>query len=67
MIRDELSYQDRNQRYRNIINASLEEAMIRPEIPEVLGNAMRYSLMAGGKRIRPCLTIGVCDIMGGNR
>jgi geranylgeranyl diphosphate synthase type II len=28
--------------------------------------AMKYSLMAGGKRLRPILAIAVCDILGGN-
>ncbi len=28
--------------------------------------AMRYSIMAGGKRLRPVLTLGVCDVLGGD-
>ena len=67
MQKFELDYLERNKRYRNIVNASLEEALIYPDAPEELLSAMRYSLLDGGKRIRPCLTIGVCDIMGGNR
>lgn len=35
--------------------------------PKLLHDAMKYSIDAGGKRIRPCLTLGVCDILGGNR
>lgn len=30
-------------------------------------DAMEYSLMAGGKRIRPVLSLAVCDILKGNR
>ncbi len=32
----------------------------------VLADAMRYSVMSGGKRIRPCLTIEVCRILNAN-
>jgi len=28
--------------------------------------AMKYSLMAGGKRLRPVLALAVCDMLGGN-
>lgn len=30
-----------------------------------LQEAMRYSLLAGGKRVRPVLTLAFCDILGG--
>ncbi len=30
-------------------------------------DAMRYSLYAGGKRIRPMLSLACCDALGGNR
>lgn len=30
-----------------------------------LQEVMRYSLMAGGKRVRPVLTLAFCDLMGG--
>ncbi|WHH59636.1 polyprenyl synthetase family protein [Petroclostridium sp. X23] len=29
--------------------------------------AMRYSLFAGGKRLRPVITLACCELMGGNR
>ena len=32
----------------------------------VLQEAMRYSLLAGGKRVRPVLTLAFCDALGGN-
>lgn len=34
--------------------------------PAVLHEAMRYSVLNGGKRIRPILTIAVCDMFGGD-
>lgn len=32
-----------------------------------LQEAMRYSLLAGGKRIRPVLTLAFCELLGGDR
>lgn len=37
-----------------------------PERPESLREAMRYSLLAGGKRLRPILCLAACDLAGGN-
>ena len=33
--------------------------------PEKVYEAMRYSLLAGGKRLRPILCLATCDLMGG--
>jgi geranylgeranyl diphosphate synthase, type II len=33
--------------------------------PEKIYEAMRYSLLAGGKRLRPILTIASCELLGG--
>ena len=35
------------------------------EIPEKLLEAMRYSLEAGGKRLRPVILLAACDMAGG--
>lgn len=35
------------------------------EIPEKLLEAMRYSLEAGGKRLRPVMLLAACDMAGG--
>ena len=32
--------------------------------PPVLGDAMRYSLLSGGKRVRPVLMLAVAEILG---
>lgn len=32
--------------------------------PEVLGESMKYSLLSGGKRIRPVLLLAVADVLG---
>jgi geranylgeranyl diphosphate synthase type II len=38
-----------------------------PECPEVLSEAMAYSLLGGGKRLRPILCLAACDAVGGSR
>jgi geranylgeranyl diphosphate synthase type II len=38
-----------------------------PDCPAVVADAMRYSLMAGGKRLRPILCLASADAVGGAR
>jgi geranylgeranyl diphosphate synthase, type II len=38
-----------------------------PDCPPVVAEAMRYSLMAGGKRLRPILCLASADAVGGDR
>ena len=38
-----------------------------PGVPEVVDTAMRYSLLAGGKRLRPILCLASADAVGGAR
>lgn len=49
---------------RVIVDQSLEES-ISVVYPEKIYNAMRYSLMAGGKRLRPILCLATCELAGG--
>ncbi|MBD3880554.1 polyprenyl synthetase family protein [Phormidium tenue FACHB-886] len=41
------------------------DASIALTYPEKIYEAMRYSLMAGGKRLRPILCLATCELMGG--
>ena len=54
--------------YRLKIEAALEQCFRVPEnLPQAgLAEAMRYSLLAGGKRIRPMLVLEFCRIAGGD-
>jgi len=36
------------------------------QYPETINEAMRYSLLAGGKRIRPLLCLAACQLVGGD-
>ena len=42
------------------------DAALGPERPESLREAMRYSLLAGGKRLRPILCLAACELAGGD-
>ncbi len=47
----------------------VEEALdfsLGPEKPDILRESMRYSLLAGGKRIRPILCLASCSLAGGD-
>lgn len=53
-------------RYTALIEAFLADCF-REEAPQQeLFDAMRYSLLAGGKRLRPMLTLALCEICGGS-
>ncbi|CAA2975505.1 geranyl diphosphate synthase large subunit [Olea europaea subsp. europaea] len=46
------------------VNRALENAVSMKE-PFVIHESMRYSLLAGGKRVRPMLCIAACELVGG--
>ena len=53
--------------YQEIINNELEKYLRKQECPEkVLNKSMEYSLMAGGKRLRPILMLDVYKIFNEN-
>ena len=55
------------QEYRGMVESSLEPQLLSlGDIPEKLRDAMRYSLMAGGKRLRPVLLLASCEMAGGD-
>lgn len=51
--------------YKNIIEQKLDE-YIPIEYPEKIWESMRYSVLAGGKRLRPTLCLEACKIISGN-
>lgn len=47
------------------VNKALDEAVVL-QPPVKIHKAMRYSLLAGGKRVRPLLCIASCELVGGD-
>ena len=54
--------------YKQLIESALEKTLANAGgLPQAgLAEAMRYSLLAGGKRIRPMLTLEFCRVCGGD-
>jgi len=53
---------------RERVDQTLEEWLpTEKRFPGTLYRAMRYSLFAGGKRVRPILALAACDALGGDR
>lgn len=50
------------------IEQVLEQAVPeQKDFPPVIFEAMRYSLLAGGKRLRPMMVLAACEAVGGKR
>ena len=59
-------FDERLRRYTDEIEGYLQQCFVEPEEPQqALFEAMRYSLLAGGKRLRPALTLACCALCGG--
>lgn len=62
-----MNFEQKLNEYVQIINDELEQLF--PESSQtyrIVNDAMRYSLQAGGKRLRPVLTLSICEMLGGD-
>ena len=67
-----MDYREQYQRYVAMVEETIEQVLPQTEeecpnemrIPKRLCEAMRYSLLAGGKRIRPVLLLATCEMLG---
>lgn len=68
-------YHEQYSRYVGMVEDTIEQLLPKTEefcpshagmIPQHLCDSMRYSLLAGGKRIRPVLLLAACDMLGGD-
>ena len=57
-----MTYQEKYDRYKTIVETRLVQFFTGKGLEEV----MRYSLLAGGKRIRPVLVLAFCEAAGGD-
>ena len=60
-------YQQQYQSYFDEIERYLQGLFMGGQPYDRLQEAMRYSLLAGGKRVRPVLTLAFCEALGGHR
>lgn len=62
-----MNFKDKYNQFKERINGELENLVVIDECPEkTVYEAMKYSLMAGGKRLRPVLSLAVCELLNGN-
>ena len=58
-----MDFKEELKKYQELVNKSLEKVVRKKECPEkILNESMEYSLMAGGKRLRPILVISTYEI-----
>ncbi len=58
-----MNFKEELKKYQELINDELLKYVRKDKCPEeILNNSMEYSLMAGGKRLRPILVIGVYQL-----
>ena len=58
-----MEFKDQLKEYQNLINKELEKYVRKQKCPEEVWNSsMEYSLMAGGKRLRPILVIATYQL-----
>jgi geranylgeranyl diphosphate synthase type II len=62
-----MNFEENLRKWSDIVSNELERLVPESEAPQSsVYEAMRYSLLAGGKRIRPVLALAVCELLGGN-
>lgn len=69
-----MGYSEEYSRYVGMIEETLNQLLDQTEqecpadggIPAHLCQTMRYSVLAGGKRVRPVLLLAACDMLGGD-
>ncbi|WP_130807134.1 polyprenyl synthetase family protein [Senegalia massiliensis] len=55
------------EKYKNIVENELKKVLNDLDLPQQkIVESMRYSLLSGGKRLRPILLIKSCELFGGN-
>lgn len=58
-----MEFKEQLKKYQKQVNSELEKYLRKQEVPEkMLNKSMEYSLMAGGKRLRPILVIATYEI-----
>lgn len=60
-----MDFKEKVGKKQNLINSRLNQLMDIKGAPIKIVEAMKYSLFAGGKRIRPILTLSICEALEG--
>lgn len=58
-----MEFKEKLKKYQNVVDAELKKYLRKEKCPEeILNSSMEYSLMAGGKRLRPILVISTYEL-----
>lgn len=61
-----MDFEAKMKEYADLVNRRLDEYVPQKDnLQKEVYEAMRYSIFAGGKRIRPIIAMGVCEMLGG--
>ena len=62
-----MTWNERYPTYCSMIETTLPQYLPSVELPQgKVSEAMAYSLLGGGKRVRGCLTLAMCELCGGD-
>ena len=62
-----MEFKARFSKWTETVNTALENYIVEKDFPEsIIYKAMKYSLSAGGKRLRPVLALAVCQLLEGD-
>lgn len=68
MLRQQLTIEEYMKEIGEVVSARLSASLSAAwNVPDTLRQAMDYSLMAGGKRLRPLLVVAAAEALGGSR
>lgn len=58
------NYNNKYDYYLNLINQAIDNYLDKIKTKEIVFDALKYSLLAGGKRVRPVLMLATADVLG---
>lgn len=61
-----MSFFEQQKQYAALVDEALSVYLAAEDIPKQLLESMSYSVFAGGKRLRPAITLAVCEMLNGS-
>ena len=61
-----MSFLEQQKQYASLVDQALTVYLAAEDIPKQLLESMSYSVLAGGKRLRPTIALAVCEMLNGS-
>ncbi|MEL7602326.1 MAG: polyprenyl synthetase family protein [Bacillota bacterium] len=61
-----MTFFEKQKHYIGLVEPALQSYLQTGGIPDLLRRSMSYSVFAGGKRLRPCMTLAAAELNGGS-